>query len=288
MNDLAAKEGRVYDWVRRRLCRQGVLLRSSAEGVHLAKRAPPVEETRALRELVDGLLLGDGSIECGRYGARLRLGQCADHRDWVKQVQQLFEGAGVICGVRDALPETPARIWGKVYRRQGTCKLTTRSYAFLKDQRERWYPHGSKRVPKDVLLTPLSLAHWYAGDGTVGCKGYHAKFCTDGFPEQDVLFLIRRLHEVFGWSPVHEERNRILLCRFEDRQSLVSMLQDLMPGCFRSKLRLRTQRVAMVVLGDVECRLRELRSVGIGFGVIAQELGLSKSGVYSACQRLGL
>jgi LAGLIDADG DNA endonuclease family len=159
----------------------------------------------------------------------------------------------------------------------------------LGTQRLRWYPRGIKRVPQDIHLSAISIAHWYFGDGTVGCKGYHAKFCTDGFTRHDVKALIRALRDHFGWQPLVEERNRILLCKMADRVSLVEMLRtQQIPTCFRYKLRLRLRYKAMVVVGAVEDRLRTLRQNGCSYSQISVELKLSKSGAWSACRRLGI
>jgi len=287
---IAAVNGRPYDFARRHVLRAGATPRSSAEGVHLAKRVQQdVEVTEELTELIDGLLLGDGHLEATQWSARLTLGQTAAHLPWLQQVHGILTRSGVASTIQVHGRAGQMSVHGKRFRRRRSRALRTARYVFLKAVHARWYPNGVKRVPQDVRLTPLSIAHWYFGDGTVGCRGYHAKFCTDGFSAADVRRLMQALTERFAWAPVLEQRNRILLCKTCDRASLVKMLRSSqVPRCFRHKLRLRLQDRRFVVIGTKEERLRDLRLRELSYGRIAMELKLSKSGVFSACQRLGV
>lgn len=287
---IAAANGRVYDFARRRVSRAGVVPRGAGESIHLAKRAvDAVKVTDALHELIDGLLLGDGHLEASRWGARLTLGQTEAHLPWLRQVQRELEQYGVVATIRSHTHSGWMTIGQKRFRRRKTYVLRTALLGFLKSEHARWYLQYVKRVPRDVRLTPTSIAHWYFGDGTVGCKGYHATFCTDGFTQRDVLLLIRRLKDRFGWRPLVGQRNRILLCKMPDRVSLVEMLRtQSIPRCFRHKLRLRLRYRSQVIRGPVETRLRTLRQQGWSYGRIAVELKLSKSGVADACQRLSV
>jgi hypothetical protein len=237
---IAKKIGRSLYYVQSRLKMLGVASRSVSEGVHLAKCVPAVEPTEGLLALLDGLLLGDAHIEAGAVGSRLVLVQTIAHESWVVQVRDALADFGVISSFSETKAGTTT-IRGVEYRRNRGKGLKTRYYVFLTEQRRRWYPNGTKCIPKDVRLTPVSIAHWYFGDGCVGCKGYHAKFCTDAFPSNDVDILMERLHDTFGWEPVREQRNRILLCKMADRANLLEMIKDRTPECFRYKLALRTK-----------------------------------------------
>lgn len=279
--------GHSQGWVSAQMRAAGIRARGNAESVHLALRAPPLTKSTALQELVDGLLLGDASIEQGATGSRLRLVQTLKHRPWIRQVRKQLEASDVALTTVE-LKAGEVEFNGKNYQRNRAEGFRSLSYTYFTEERKRWYPEGTKRVPKDVRLTPLSIAHWYFGDGTVGCKGYHAKFCTDGFITADVEYLMERLNITFGWNPIREERNRILLCKTTDRASLLNMVQPLTPSCFRHKLKLKIEDRRFSITGKTEMSVRHLRKGGLGYGAIATRLGLSKSGVYSACVRLGL
>lgn len=262
-------------------------MRAASVSVSRATNAATTKSD-ALLELIDGLLLGDGSLEGNQKSARLVLNQTARHRPWINQVRDALVAAGFRVAVGTTRAGTTT-IRGKHYRRTAGLSLRTSYDASLGKQRARWYPRGVKRVPQDIRLSPVSIAHWYFGDGTVGCKGYHAKFCTDGFTRRDVRALVRALKGRFGWRPLVEERNRILLCKMADRVSLVEMLRaQRIPTCFRHKLRLRLHYRTRIIVGAVEDRLRTLRQHGHSYSQISVELKLSKSGVWDACQRLGI
>lgn len=241
-------------------------------------------------DLLDGLLLGDGSLEGSEKSARLILNQTARNRDWVSQVFTALSAAGFPVAVGDRRPST-MMIRGKRCRRSAGVSLRTAYVACLGEQRVRWYPRGIKHVPVDVRLSPISIANWYYGDGTVGCKGYHAKFCTDSFTRRDVRRLVRQLKDAFGWHPLIEQpRNRILLCKTADRRALLAFLNTAghVPTCFQHKLQLHVEDRRCIIHAGAEDRLRELRRQRISYRQISEELHMSKSGVFEACRRLGI
>jgi len=287
MMQIARQIGRSFGYVRGRLRREGIASRTNSEGVHLATRATPIAPSELLMEIIDGLLLGDASIEAGAIGSRLCLTQTIKHFPWIEQVRGQLEAFGLELGDVDVAPGFTT-IKGKRYCRNAAKGFRTRSYLFLTQERERWYPGGEKHVPADVRLTPQSIAHWYFGDGTVGCKGYHAKFCTDSFTKMEVQMLMHRMREELGWSPLLELRNRILLCRMYDRQCLLEMVKSRTPSCFVHKLKLRVE-YKRLVLSDIQ---REefigLRRLNWSLGRLSKHFGLTKSAVRSLCVQYGL
>jgi len=241
LSQIAKRAGIAQSTVRTKLLGGGVSMRSVGEGVHLANGTSAVQLTTEMLEILDGLLLSDASLSHSTFTSRLSLGQMESHREWVDQVSCKLGNLGLENSVRIRNDQAgDVIIKGKLCHRSPVVILRTKHYELLKAQRDRWYPEGKKRVPSDIILTPEVILHWYMGDGTVGCKGYHAKFCTDGFPETDILMLIKMMEETFEWEPIREERNRILLCKTQDRLSLVQMLTEKIPSCFRYKLNLRT------------------------------------------------
>ena len=64
-------------------------------------------------------------------------------------------------------------------------RFWTRQY-FL-SWREKFYKDDKKIVPKDIRLTPLSLAIWYMDDGCLSDN--HCIIATDGFSKEDIIFL---------------------------------------------------------------------------------------------------
>lgn len=147
-------------------------------------------------EIVDGLMLGDGSI---LKDGILRLEQTLKRGAWVRHVAGLLLGIRVSCRTSDRDPsEGISQIKGRLIPRNGSTILWSLTYQELKDQRLRWYPEGKKIIPRDVVLTPLSVALWFCGDGTGDRSTGTLSFCTNGFTRPDVEFLGARLGDVIG------------------------------------------------------------------------------------------
>ena len=253
--------------------------RTVSEGVRLRKSNPSPPLTEGTVELIDGLLLGDGHIS---DTGRLSLVQTQARISWPQQVRLLFEAEGLLCSPM-SFKGGVVLFRGIEYQKNPAEGFRTRTYKELKRQRDRWYPEGIKRVPKDVRLTPTSIAHWFFGDGTVGGSGYRATFCTDGFSVEDVRLLVRLLNDKHQWNCVRTKRNRIRTTRREDRESLLRMLQPRVPIGFEYKLRLRVVLRPDTIPQD---RVKEMRSQGKSYRQIAAALGVSVSGVAGVCQRL--
>jgi hypothetical protein len=62
-----------------------------------------------------------------------------------------------------------------------------------------WYKNKVKVLPTNIsnLLTPLAIAHWIMGDGSVLKEG-GKMLCTNNFSKQEVLLLINILQNKFN------------------------------------------------------------------------------------------
>jgi hypothetical protein len=127
------------------------------------------------REIVDGLLLGDGDIPHKNKNAYLRVRNT--NKEWLNQLSSTIpESYG------PALSRTAEEVakmnedsgfsknvelsrYNDVYRWQ------TASNEKLNKHRERWWKTGEKRVPDDLELTPIVVRHWMAGDGNLNWSG---------------------------------------------------------------------------------------------------------------------
>jgi hypothetical protein len=234
--------------------------------------------------LIDGILLGDGSLEASNVAARLRVPQSGDRRPWVLSLKAQLTACGIECSTYP-IRASEVTIKGKTCQRKASLVLSTRYYVDLKTQWKRWYVNGVKRIPLDVSLTPLAIAQWVMGDGTVGGRGARFLFCTDGFDSADVSALVERLNTTFGWHSVRDGRNRVRLCQTSDRISLVEMVRPFVEPCFDYKLHLKMSDQRYKITDAVQDAMLELRAAGHGYGAIASRLGLSKSGVHSALTR---
>lgn len=151
--------------------------------------------------LLDGLLLGDGSLwlpsplgkrrTCNSYYR-----QSSVSLDWLLLLKQDALAAGLRATTR--------------HDRIHVCKdgrmsdiwwLQIQAHPFFTEQASRWYPQRHKVCPTDVRLDRVSLTHWYLGDGTLKASNHTRRYsmlCTEGFAPDQVLTLVERLREMFG------------------------------------------------------------------------------------------
>lgn len=180
-------------------------------------------------ELLDGLLLGDGSLESPTHSeSRFALGQRVGREGWVHDVARRLGNNGI----PSVVSNRGERGW----------ELRTPKYRTLTRERLRWYPSGVKAVPVDVRLTPLSISQWYWGDGLVENNGYRMGFCTDSFAQEQVQFLASQLRFQYGLESVvrpHQGGFRIYISQRASRVGLVRLLETFCPQCFQYKLNVR-------------------------------------------------
>ena len=195
------------------------------------------ENKRKFLDIVDGLLLGDGSIDL--HKSFLRLEQCEARYCWIEQVSRCLYDIG--CDHK-ILPIKPRirQIEGRQVKSKPANLLYTRSYSEFKYQKSRWYPEGKKRVPRDLILSPVTMAHWFAGDGTYNSNGI-LSFCTNGFVREDTEYLAESLCKLDIESNImntcREGQFTIGIYKIEDVLRLKDMIEPFLPECCKYKLR---------------------------------------------------
>ena len=79
----------------------------------------------------------------------------------------------------------------------------------MTDMRRRWYPHGVKAVPGDLVLEPIGLMAWYLGDGSLirQSHGVAAYLYTNNFSFEEADLLQGILWDNFGVGvSIHHRR----------------------------------------------------------------------------------
>ena len=213
-----------------------VELRSAVQASDL-RRHRTFEWSSELSEVFDGLLLGDGSLEVPKHSeSRLSVEQRQPCIDWLYELERMCLENGVDCSVKQRKRQTTSGYPG-IFR--------TRNYKTFTDMFRRWYANGKKQVPKDVILTPRSIAHWYWGDGATGNGGYCMVFHTDGFCKEDVEFLQSRLQQEHGLKTRMNLRSGrvsdwiLTVGTKEDRRKLVELIRPYCIPCFDYKLEIK-------------------------------------------------
>jgi hypothetical protein len=145
--------------------------------------------TDKLREIIDGLLLGDGSLVTKKDLVSAYLMFVNKYRDVVDWINKLLFS----CGVKGFVKQI----------KSGYYLYESRSYREFLKEYLRWYKNGKKKIPQDIKISKLSLLLWYLGDGSLAT--YKAKlknkiyiiqwirFSTQGFSKEENEFLAKKL-----------------------------------------------------------------------------------------------
>jgi len=183
----------------------------------VVKEASILNAERA-QEVIDGAMLSDAGVYFAHGGgpnenAYFELGLSGwHHDDWLKQVYNTIKVLGAESSLNDITYRTKLGSNGRTYE---DCRLKTKTHSLFTLTRGRWYQSNIKIVPKDLLMTPLLLTHWFAGDGDSvwGASGLlnlvEARFGTYCFTEEEVTHL-RKLLEVFKINTSLEKRKGII------------------------------------------------------------------------------
>lgn len=158
--------------------------------------AKKLELTSSQESVLEGVMLGDGSIylsnNCETSGV-FSLEQKTGHVTWIEEVNYKLD---LGCEIHDR--ERRIKNYDKIYYASRIVKMNS----YFKDQHDRWYlpiddfnenfgykPRKKDRrfvkiIPEDVRINPVSLRHFYLGDG--GKSGNQVYLYTYYFPIEQV------------------------------------------------------------------------------------------------------
>jgi Mor family transcriptional regulator len=231
-----AKEYQANIWsILKRLRDAGVSIRSNKEQNEKRLNLTPGQNEKFV-SIVDGLLLGDGSIS--RRGI-LRLEQSKKRLGWLEHVAFSLSSIGSESKLTP-LPPQEVTIEDRMVRYKGGGLVYTPCYVECQEQRKRWYPEGTKIVPEDVVLTPLSLAYWFCGDGSYGNNG-QLMFYTNSFRKENVGRLANGLTKLGVEArcvPAHRPNEyKVSITKIEAACRFKEIVLPHMPECCMYKLR---------------------------------------------------
>ena len=133
-------------------------------------------------ELIDGLLLGDGSLDKRAKNARYR--HTCKHKEYIEFIIKELSNFDII--INTIYDKDNGYNTGRIFQ------CYSKVHNELTVHYNRWYNNRKKIVPIDLELTPLILLHWYIGDGGFDSnKGYlrQISICAHSFTfnEREIL-----------------------------------------------------------------------------------------------------
>lgn len=147
------------------------------------------------REILTGLLLGDGHLETQNDGRtyRLKVEQAVRKKEYVDWLFQEFRD--FVCTEPQEKEKT------RNESRTKNVGFSTLSVGNFRFHAQQFYQGKQKVVPKRIgkLLSPLALAVWYMDDGSQKSSVHKARILnTQGFRKQEIERLIQILEENFN------------------------------------------------------------------------------------------
>lgn len=147
-------------------------------------------------EILEGLMLGDGHLSkrAQNHNPHLKVTRSAsdiEYNAWLaEEFSEWITKRGIFeYSVHD-------RRTNKDYHH---CAFRTICHEVFQGLFDRWYPDGIKRVPQDVKLTPLTMAIWFADDGSISNPDLYSldlKLAVHGFLGSDAERLRSLLESV--------------------------------------------------------------------------------------------
>jgi hypothetical protein len=160
-------------------------------------------------EFLDGFLLGDGGINPNNNSFVGRLCCGVEYEEFCEYLIKPFDHLGAKVTKTSSISMKQGFIFYGV----------TRFHPDIYKQYLRWYPINSegkrvKQVPKDVVISPISVVRWFLGDGsTVQSEDNSTiiiRLSTDGFHYSGVKFLVKKLNNI-GIICHRTSENRIMI-----------------------------------------------------------------------------
>ena len=164
----------------------GIEHRSNSEARHL-RMATSCDLSGDLLEWINGELLGDGCVSITRSRFCGYFCYASKFREYINYVSEFLSQRGI-----------KQRSYIRVRYDKGKpyYHYLSKNYPELLELRRRWYPEGAKIVPKDIQLTSLTCRQWYIGDGSCNSSRRDLRLHSQGFPIEDVEFLVDKLKNI--------------------------------------------------------------------------------------------
>ena len=151
----------------------------------------PFELNNHQREIIDGALLGDGTLVLEKRGLNPYFGYVSASEEHVRYVcdsLKEYGRKGDFFSTREYIRKNT----GQPYIH---CIFRTQTNPTLLPIYNRWYKNKIKHIPEDLILTPTVCLIWYLGDGTL-CSNGQIKLCTDcSSKEEQEQILLPQLKE---------------------------------------------------------------------------------------------
>ena len=207
------------------------------------------EPPEHLKQIIFGCLLGDGSINRKTingidYNSSFSESHSVLFEEYIKYLIGEF---GEYFKKRHNRKSHKCIIRDKIANFKPTILIRTIAHPYFTSLRKKWYierkeKRALKIIPSDLTLTPLSVAQWYAGDGSL--LGHRQiMFCTDGFVYEDVQKLSNKIYDSLKIEsyvkPSSTKQPQLFIRQFHNEKFIDIIKPYFTWQCFQHKISLR-------------------------------------------------
>lgn len=149
------------------------------------KSNTPIVLSQREKEFIDGALLGDGHITKPR-GNSCQFAYTTSKLSHAEYVYKMLKRLSV--NENKDGPTRRDRFDDRTKKTYISYKFRTVCNETFFRLRQRWYPDGTKIIPEDVILTPMTGLIWYIGDGGIvhSNRSEYVKLSTHAFDKMQM------------------------------------------------------------------------------------------------------
>jgi hypothetical protein len=170
------------------------------------KRTIEDKFTEQQKNIIEGLMLGDGSMCFSGKNAGLSVGRSTEDIKYLKYHAEIFSKFLTDLGIYDYSYLETRDNRNEIYHKSS---FNLSANEELLNFYNRWYPNGTKIVPKDLKLNSEIIATWFADDGNIEKSdgGYfRIRLATHGFKKEDTEWLAEQLSQRYSNKKVRVEK----------------------------------------------------------------------------------
>ena len=157
--------------------------------------------TETEKEIFDGIMISDGSLNNSRISARLTLGF-----KYSETIDRIINDLSSINFLKPWKYES--NIDKRTKKKYINFYTKSNFYRDLLFEYNRWYVNNIKIIPEDIKLTSLMCYWWFVCDGYISKNNVH--LCTDSFNNNDLEFLKLNLIKI-GFDVSVTKNKRIFI-----------------------------------------------------------------------------
>lgn len=207
---------------------------------HKTLNVPTTELNSYQEQVIEGGLLGDGSVFRNVISSHCSF--TTTHQEFANHLISVLP----FSFRTDTREECTRVIKGREYHCKKSFEIISKCDKSLNCFRDKWYKAEIKILPKDLILTPISVKYWFYGDGSTSFmknapNNIQLSFSTHNFTKDECNLLANKLYDACGATlGVYNSRGKPILktTKKESVRCLFNYMKQCDLACFRYKWKL--------------------------------------------------